>query len=88
MIIRLLIYGLLFYAGYRVIRAWADKNAQIRYSDADKGLGKIDDVMIKDPYCQAYFPKKDGIHLRSGGKDLYFCSPECREKYINERGDG
>ena len=44
--------------------------------------GQIDDVMIKDPFCKAYFPKRNAVHLNINAKDLYFCSKECRDKYI------
>jgi uncharacterized protein len=38
--------------------------------------------MIKDPYCQAYFPRRNAVHLNFRGSDLYFCSKNCRDKYI------
>ena len=38
--------------------------------------------MIKDPYCEAYFPKRNAVHLNLNANDLYFCSKECRDKYI------
>ncbi len=47
-----------------------------------KEAGRIDDVMIKDPYCKAYFPKRNAVHLNLNANDLYFCSKECRDKYI------
>jgi hypothetical protein len=47
--------------------------------------GRIDDLMIKDPQCGVYFPRRDGIALKSGGEDLLFCSPECRDKYLAAR---
>jgi hypothetical protein len=49
--------------------------------------GRIDDVMIKDPQCGVYFPRRDGIVLKSGGDDLLFCSPECRDKYLAARSE-
>jgi hypothetical protein len=47
-----------------------------------KKTDQIDDVMIKDPYCEAYFPKRNAVHLNLNAIDLYFCSKECRDKYI------
>jgi len=44
--------------------------------------GEIDDVMIKDPFCEAYFPKRNGVHLRVDREDLYFCSTACRDKFL------
>jgi YHS domain-containing protein len=48
----------------------------------DKTAAEIDDVMIKDPFCNVYFPKRDGVRLNLDGKDLYFCSAECRDKFM------
>jgi YHS domain-containing protein len=45
---------------------------------------QMDDVMIKDPFCEIYFSKKDGVHLRSDGQDLYFCSKACRDKFLEK----
>jgi YHS domain-containing protein len=50
-----------------------------------QATGEIDDVMIKDPYCEAYFPRRSGVHLRQDGQDLYFCSAECRDKFVESQ---
>ncbi|RLC13066.1 MAG: hypothetical protein DRI57_16995 [Deltaproteobacteria bacterium] len=41
--------------------------------------------MIKDPVCEVYFPKRDGVHLSVDGQDVYFCSEECRDKFMESR---
>ena len=47
-----------------------------------EGLTTVDDVMVKDPFCETYFPKRDGIKKVIGGQTYYFCSIECRDKYL------
>jgi len=32
--------------------------------------------------CKVYFTRKDGMCLMIGGKELCFCSEECRDKYL------
>ncbi|MEJ2222369.1 MAG: hypothetical protein P8X80_16375 [Desulfobacterales bacterium] len=54
---------------------------------AGKAGGQIDDVMIKDPFCQAYFPRRDAVHLNLSGDDLYFCSKECRDQYMARQSE-
>ena len=44
--------------------------------------GEIDDVMVQDPFCKVYFPKRDAHRLRYDGTELYFCSEECKNKFI------
>ena len=41
-----------------------------------------DDVLIQDPVCKTYFTQRDGVHLQHEGKDLYFCSSQCRDRYL------
>ena len=49
---------------------------------------KVDDVMIQDPYCGTYFPKRDAVHVQLDGKDLYFCSEECKQNFMTEQTAG
>jgi len=80
--IRFLIAAGLVYLGYRALKSVIGENASQKVSSSDKHTGKIDDVMIKDPYCEAYFPKRDGVHYKYHGEDLYFCSEDCKAKFI------
>ena len=66
---------------YRSLKSWMSPDVT-RKTVSRKKAGQIDDVMIKDPYCEAYFPKRNAVHLNLDDNDLYFCSKECRDKYI------
>ena len=70
------------YLLYRAMRSWMFPNARSQKNVSGRATGEIDDVMIKDPYCGAYFPRRDAVHLNFGGNDLYFCSKECRDQYM------
>ncbi len=83
---RTLIFILLFYLTYRAVKSWILNNFSIEKNGSGKPPGQIDDIMVKDPYCEVYFPKRNGVHLRINGQDLYFCSSECKEKYLAEHG--
>ena len=80
--IRFIILAVVGYVFYRALKSWMFPAPDASNTVADKSIGKIDDVMIKDPYCEAYFPKRNGVHLNIDGKDLFFCSDRCKEKYI------
>lgn len=80
--IRFLIIAGLVYLGYRALKSVIGQDSSRKVSSSDRSTGKIDDVMIKDPYCEAYFPKRNGIHYRYSGEDLYFCSENCKSKFI------
>ena len=38
--------------------------------------------MVKDPMCGAFVSKDGDIRVREGEKVHYFCSYECRDKYV------
>lgn len=79
----LIILGLIYFA-YRVIKSWMLPGGVSKNKVSSEATGEIDDVMVKDPYCDVYFPKRNGVYLKIDGKDLYFCSTECRDKFIAE----
>lgn len=82
--IRLIIYIILFYLGYQALRRWL---AGPRISDIrpdSHAVHPVDDVMVKDPQCGVFFPKKEAVHLRHGGQDLFFCSEKCKDDYLRD----
>jgi uncharacterized protein len=43
---------------------------------------QLDDIMIQDPFCETYFPKRNGFYLRFQGNDFLFCSENCRDRFV------
>ncbi len=42
--------------------------------------------LVRDPVCNLYLPEEDAIKLSWKGQTYYFCSEECKRKFIeNER---
>ncbi len=86
--IKILILVGLGYLAYRFLKSWMFQGISSARGDAPQTAGQIDDVMIKDPFCETYFAKRDGVHLKLNGKDLYFCSSDCRDKFIAQQSNG
>jgi YHS domain-containing protein len=84
---RLLIIIGVAYLAYRALKSWMLQNVSTEKTVTGETTGEIDDVMIKDPFCQVYFPKRNGVHLKADGEDLYFCSKECRDRFIEVRNE-
>ena len=86
MILRLLaLVGVVFLV-VKGVRLWLTvARAGQRIARTNEEPSRIDDVMVKDPYCNVYFPKRDGLHVRFKGEDLYFCSDTCRDKFLAEK---
>ncbi len=82
---RLLVLMGLLYLCYRFLKSWVLKEKSSQKATFEKKTGEIDDVMVKDPYCDMYFAKRDGIHLYTKGKDVYFCSEECKDKFLEKQ---
>jgi YHS domain-containing protein len=81
--IRFIILAIVAYVFYRALKSWMLPDRGSAKSVKGRNTDRIDDVMIKDPFCEAYFPKRNAVHLNVNGEDLYFCSDECKEKYIS-----
>ena len=85
--IKFLILFAVGYLLYRSMKSWMFPDTRPKKNVAGKAGGQIDDVMIKDPFCQAYFPRRDAVHLNLSGDDLYFCSKECRDQYMARQSE-
>nr|HID59329.1 YHS domain-containing protein [Desulfobacterales bacterium] len=87
---RFIILCILVYLGYRLLRGWTSpEGPNLRRSEYTNDVGKIDDVMVKDPFCQTYFPKRKGIKEMIHGTEYHFCSKACRDKFMEKiRRDG
>lgn len=85
--IRFIILAIVAYVFYRALKSWMLPDRDPTQAVKGRNTDRIDDVMIKDPFCEAYFPKRNAVHLNIGGEDLYFCSAECKEKYISAQSE-
>ncbi len=82
--LRLIAILVLAYLAYRVFRKWILGRSASRQVNRPPGpRGRIDDVMLKDPQCGAYFAQRDGFPLSFEGRELLFCSPACRDRFLS-----
>ena len=80
--IRIIILAVVGYVAYRAIKSWMFPAPSSSESVAGRNTGEIDDVMIKDPYCEAYFPKRNAVNLHFDVKDMHFCSTQCKDNFL------
>ncbi len=83
--IRFLILALVGYVFYRALRNWMYGSSRREVDRGKTAAGEVDDVLIQDPVCQTYFAQRNGVHLRHDGQDLYFCSNQCRERFLSDK---
>lgn len=51
---------------------------------AKKGTApeKEGEVMVLDTVCNSYIPMQSALSLNDGGRTLYFCTEECRDRFL------
>ncbi len=81
---RLIILIILAYVGYRLIKRFFAQPSIPKWRGAGDQTG-IDDIMVKDPFCQVYFPQREGVRAVINGVEYHFCSKECRDKFIEQQ---
>jgi hypothetical protein len=80
--IRILGYGILLYLAYRILKPWIMSLIGSSTDDPHDRASAEEAELIRDPQCGTYFLKQRGVQARIGGRSVYFCSGECREKYL------
>lgn len=46
---------------------------------------RISGVMVKDESCQTYLPRSEALREVVDGREYFFCSKDCRQKFLEER---
>lgn len=80
-ILKIILYALLAYIVYllfRFFRALSKGSRSPRTSKLASG------IMVKDKICNTYLPKEDAIKEVYEGKEYFFCSKECRQKFLEQ----
>ncbi len=77
---RLIILAILIYILYRVFRSFSRGHSEVQ---DHQGGGEINE-MVQDPVCGTYVRPADAERMVIGGREYYFCSKECAEKFQNQ----
>lgn len=78
---RFLIYSLLFFFAYRIFRFFIPKKGSTNRETVERDRDGVDDVMVQDPACGVYLPRRDAVKRRIKGETHYFCSERCAEDF-------
>jgi YHS domain-containing protein len=82
---RLLLGLALGYLGYQVVKKVAQSlGLGGRPPARPREVGEPD-VLVQDPVCQTFIPRKEALKAHKGGKDYFFCSEGCLKRFL--RGD-
>ena len=45
----------------------------------------VAEEMVRDPVCQLYLPRTEAIRRQVQGREYFFCSPGCFDKFLVRR---
>jgi len=69
------------YLAYRFVR----RSVLFKAPPGKKAPAEIQDEMVQDPVCKTYVPRRVALEgNRVDGPKEYFCSVECRDKYLKK----
>ncbi len=81
MLWRLIFLGVAAYIIYRLI--WGKKRRGFSVRPGPSASGQGEEVLVQDPWCKTYLPKSQALLFRDGKDILYFCSEECKERFLS-----
>lgn len=84
MIFKIAIFAIVCYVLYRLFMN--DKKKKQESEEKQKKAKIKSEEMVQDPVCGTYVEKDSAITVRNGDTVHYFCSYECRQKYIESIG--
>lgn len=82
---RLVFYIFIAYILYFVIRLVFPPQRRTKTARSPQQLAG---TMVKDETCNTYLPKEDATKEIIDGKEFFFCSPECRQKFLEQKKSG
>ena len=74
---------LLIFLGFFLYRAVRKYMLLGQKPEQSPGDGPVDE-MVQDPSCMTYIPRRGAQRKVVGGKEFFFCSKECAEKFEKE----
>ncbi|MEF3169246.1 MAG: transcriptional regulator [Deltaproteobacteria bacterium] len=81
---RFLLYFLICFLIYLLFKRVFTRQATQRPYAEQRRPSPIQDELVRDPVCGVYCPKRDALMLRTWGETHYFCSEECRRRFLQE----
>jgi YHS domain-containing protein len=78
---RLLLIAFLIYVAFLILRLIRAVRRAARGPRPAAGREK---ALVKDEVCGTYLPRDEALHDVRHGRDVYFCSEECRRKSRTE----
>jgi YHS domain-containing protein len=70
--------------GYLISQLLFSKR-RVRHETGRRVSTEVAEEMVRDPVCEVYLPRADAIRRKVQGRDYFFCSPGCLDKFLVRR---
>ena len=74
----------IIYILYKWIRGAPPARRQSKVDHPPPATGQVEE-MVQDPVCGTWIPVSQALTANRGGETFYFCSSECRDKFLKSR---
>ena len=81
---RLILLAGIIYILFKWLRRSAAAGAESR-GPSNRRRGRTVEEMVQDPVCGTWVPASQALALEHGKETFYFCSAECREKFLRQQ---
>jgi len=83
--IRVIILTILIYTLFRLLIGAGRRNSTGKTFPPGEGKDQAQDVLMEDPVCHTLIPARNAVTMKIEGKNLYFCSQNCRDRYTTKQ---
>lgn len=80
--IKFLILIFMAYIAYRLVRKYLGPGQK---AEPPPEAGSVDE-MVQDPFCKTYVPRRTAYRRIVAGREYFFCSEACAERFEKEAG--
>ena len=84
--LKLVVLIILFYIGYRLLLGIV-KNKGDNKQSAERSASQVAEKLVEDPVCHTLVPQGQALRLQHEDEIYYFCSEECCNRFISEKGE-
>ena len=82
--IRLIYWALIIYFIY-IVWKFITRPKKKPPSQAQAQARRLPQMMVKDETCNIYLPIEEAIKEIYQGREYYFCSRDCRQKFLDSK---
>jgi uncharacterized protein len=81
-LVRIILYAVIFWLILKVVGFFTSAGQSRKRPRQPK---RLSGVMVKDEICNTYIPKEEAIREVRDGREFFFCSQDCRQKFLKAK---